>query len=85
MTELSSASHATPLDNIKYGSVGILLPNLECKVKRCDKKVVIMIVMPMTIMIMMIMTMMLVMVVVMVVMAILMMMMTDVGIDLDRR
>ena len=33
MTELSPVSHATPCDdNIKYGSIGILLPNLECKV-----------------------------------------------------
>lgn len=32
MTELSPVSHATPCDNVKYGSVGILLPNLECKV-----------------------------------------------------
>ena len=33
MTELSPVSHATPCDdNIKYGSIGILLSNLECKV-----------------------------------------------------
>lgn len=32
MTELSPVCHVTPFDNIKYGSVGVLLPNLECKV-----------------------------------------------------
>ncbi|XP_029207684.2 surfactin synthase subunit 1-like [Acropora millepora] len=32
MTELSPVSHATPCDQVKYGSVGVLLPNLECKV-----------------------------------------------------
>ena len=32
MTELSPVCHVSPFDNIKYGSVGVLLPNLECKV-----------------------------------------------------
>ena len=33
MTEIAGASHATPSEGkIKYGSVGLLLPNLECKV-----------------------------------------------------
>ena len=32
MTELSPVCHVTPFDKIKYGSVGVLLPNLECKV-----------------------------------------------------
>lgn len=32
MTELSPVCHVTPFDNIKYGSVGVLLPNLKCKV-----------------------------------------------------
>ena len=33
MTELSPVSHVSPCDdNIKHGSIGLLLPNLECKV-----------------------------------------------------
>ena len=34
MTELSPVCHVTPFDNIKFGSVGALLPNLECKVSQ---------------------------------------------------
>jgi len=37
MTEIAGASHATPSEGkIKYGSVGLLLPNLECKVINPD-------------------------------------------------
>ena len=33
MTELSPVSHVSPCDDsIKHGSIGLLLPNLECKV-----------------------------------------------------
>ena len=33
MTELSGASHCTPAEGkTKFGSVGLLLPNLQCKV-----------------------------------------------------
>ena len=32
MTELSGQSHHAPRDKIVPGSVGFLLPNLECKV-----------------------------------------------------
>ena len=32
MTELSPVTHASKFENIKLGSVGMLLPNLECKV-----------------------------------------------------
>jgi len=38
MTELSPVSHATPCDQVKYGSVGVLLPNLECKVSIYDSE-----------------------------------------------
>lgn len=37
MTELSPVCHVTPFDNIKYGSVGVLLPNLECKVSNITR------------------------------------------------
>lgn len=33
MTELSPVCHMTPAGNDKHGSVGVLLPNLRCKVK----------------------------------------------------
>ncbi|KAL9952230.1 hypothetical protein ACROYT_G039452 [Oculina patagonica] len=37
MTELSGASHCTPFEGkTKFGSVGLLLPNLECKVVNTD-------------------------------------------------
>ncbi|KAJ7379778.1 hypothetical protein OS493_012524 [Desmophyllum pertusum] len=32
MTELSPVCHMTPAENNKHGSVGVLLPNLRCKV-----------------------------------------------------
>ena len=33
MTELCGASHCTPAEGkTKFGSVGLLLPNLQCKV-----------------------------------------------------
>lgn len=32
MTEITGMSHMTPSDDPKHGSVGVLLPNLECKV-----------------------------------------------------
>ena len=33
MTEVAGASHVTPIEGkTKHGSVGLLLPNLECKV-----------------------------------------------------
>ena len=33
MTELSPVCHMTPFENNKLGSVGMLLPNLRCKVR----------------------------------------------------
>ena len=33
MTELSPVCHMTPAENNKHGSVGVLLPNLRCKVR----------------------------------------------------
>jgi len=33
MTEITGMSHMTPSVDIKHGSVGVLLPNLECKVQ----------------------------------------------------
>ena len=33
MTELSPVCHMTPAGNDKHGSVGVLLPNLRCKVR----------------------------------------------------
>ena len=33
MTELSPVCHMTPFENNKHGSVGLLLPNLRCKVR----------------------------------------------------
>ena len=34
MTECTSISHMTPPVDAKDGSVGVFLPNLECKVKK---------------------------------------------------
>ena len=33
MTELSPVCHMTPFSGGKHGSVGVLLPGLECKVR----------------------------------------------------
>ena len=33
MTENTALSHMTPSPDERHGSVGVLLPNLECKVK----------------------------------------------------
>ena len=40
MTEITGMSHMTPSDDPKHGSVGVLLPNLECKVQWWSPKVV---------------------------------------------
>ena len=40
MTEITGMSHMTPSDDPKHGSVGVLLPNLECKVQWSTPKVV---------------------------------------------
>ena len=34
MSEASPATHTTPLDGWKYGSLGVPIPNTECKVRR---------------------------------------------------
>lgn len=43
MSEASPATHTTPLDGWKYGSIGVPLPNTECKIvdteTGCDKGV----------------------------------------------
>ena len=42
MTELSGASHCTPFEGkTKSGSVGLLLPNLECKVSALESIVIL--------------------------------------------
>ena len=33
MTEITGLSHVTPSVDTKHGSVGVVLPNLECKVQ----------------------------------------------------
>ena len=33
MTECTTISHMTPSVDSKHGSIGVLLPNLECKVR----------------------------------------------------
>ena len=40
MTEITGMSHMTPSVDIKHGSVGMLLPNLECKVQWWTLRVV---------------------------------------------
>lgn len=40
MTEITGMSHVTPPVDTKHGSVGVLLPNLECKVQWWTRRVV---------------------------------------------
>lgn len=40
MTEITGMSHMTPSVDPKHGSVGVLLPNLECKVRWWNLRVV---------------------------------------------
>ena len=40
MTEITGMSHMTPSVGPKHGSVGVLLPNLECKVQWWTLKMV---------------------------------------------
>ena len=38
MTELSPVCHMTPFSGGKHGSVGVLLPGLECKVRLIETR-----------------------------------------------